>query len=268
MRVTFYVEGLQRWARYSGDYNPIHFDEQQAKSIGLNGVVVHGMLAMMPLKRHVSLCPLVKGEHDGYRWQASLRLSVYLGVEYQLQFKLPDVNGKSVFNLCSLPEHQVKPLIGFCSPVNFGMAARQLASLSLERFQVAPEVITSKRNEYRQQFSQVNALWIFIDSLIFSLFMEQGESLIRQHEFSESLGERLRHDILFLHVSHSLMFSQGIANSLLMQPITHLSYGIYVKAAFFVEQVLHCAFAIPVWIEGEVVMVMEIGLMGMRPLNH
>lgn len=265
MRVRFDVQGLQRWARFSGDYNPIHFDDQEAKNIGLSGVVAHGMLAMMPLKSHVSLCPLADGEHDGYRWQASLRLSVYLGVEYQLQFKLPGVNGKSAFSLYNLSESRVKPLIGSCCPINFGLTARQFTSLSLERLQVTPEIIARKHNEYCQQFWQVNTLWVFIDSLIFSLFMEQGESLIRQHQFSEPVGERLQHKILFLHVSHTVRFSREIAISLLMDPVTQLSYSIQVKEAFFVEQVLHCTFTIPVWIEGRLEMVMEIGLMGMRP---
>jgi acyl dehydratase len=35
---------LKEFARVSGDYNPIHQDEEVAKSMGLPGVIAHGML--------------------------------------------------------------------------------------------------------------------------------------------------------------------------------------------------------------------------------
>jgi acyl dehydratase len=38
------LEWLKEFARVSGDYNPIHQDEAVAKSMGLPGVIAHGML--------------------------------------------------------------------------------------------------------------------------------------------------------------------------------------------------------------------------------
>ena len=39
-------EQLRRYAEASGDYNPIHLDEQAAELLGLDGVIAHGMLSM------------------------------------------------------------------------------------------------------------------------------------------------------------------------------------------------------------------------------
>jgi acyl dehydratase len=36
---------LQMWARVSGDYNPIHFDNNLAQSKGLPGIILPGQLA-------------------------------------------------------------------------------------------------------------------------------------------------------------------------------------------------------------------------------
>jgi len=36
---------LQAYAEASGDFNPIHLDEQEAKKVGLPGVIAHGMLS-------------------------------------------------------------------------------------------------------------------------------------------------------------------------------------------------------------------------------
>lgn len=37
---------LVRYAGASGDFNPIHFNERIAQGVGLDGVIVHGMLTM------------------------------------------------------------------------------------------------------------------------------------------------------------------------------------------------------------------------------
>lgn len=43
---TINLTTLVRYAGASGDYNPIHHDEEYARRAGLDGVIGHGMLAM------------------------------------------------------------------------------------------------------------------------------------------------------------------------------------------------------------------------------
>ena len=45
-QVTFREEQIAAYARASGDMNPIHLDDRFAKSVGLPGVIAHGMLQM------------------------------------------------------------------------------------------------------------------------------------------------------------------------------------------------------------------------------
>ena len=45
-RVTFTREQIADYAEASGDRNPIHLDEDFARSVGLPGVIAHGMLQM------------------------------------------------------------------------------------------------------------------------------------------------------------------------------------------------------------------------------
>jgi acyl dehydratase len=40
------LETLVRYAGASGDFNPIHYDDEYATAAGLDGVIGHGMLAM------------------------------------------------------------------------------------------------------------------------------------------------------------------------------------------------------------------------------
>ena len=45
----FNQNDLVKYAKASGDFNPIHLDKEIAKTIGLDNVIVHGMLIMAHL---------------------------------------------------------------------------------------------------------------------------------------------------------------------------------------------------------------------------
>ena len=66
--VTFTREQIAEYAEASGDHNPIHLDEEFARTVGLPGVIAHGMLQMGLL---ASLLTHELGDHRRIR-----RLSV------------------------------------------------------------------------------------------------------------------------------------------------------------------------------------------------
>ncbi len=45
---------LNRYAQASGDFNPIHLNEEAARRVGLNGIIAHGMLSMAFLGQYIS----------------------------------------------------------------------------------------------------------------------------------------------------------------------------------------------------------------------
>jgi acyl dehydratase len=47
-------EALRRYAEASGDHNPIHQDDAVARSVGLPGVIAHGMFTMALAARAVA----------------------------------------------------------------------------------------------------------------------------------------------------------------------------------------------------------------------
>ncbi|TMB83301.1 MAG: dehydratase [Chloroflexi bacterium] len=47
-------EQLQRYAEASGDYNPIHLDEEAAHRVGLDSVIAQGMLSMAFLGQFIN----------------------------------------------------------------------------------------------------------------------------------------------------------------------------------------------------------------------
>ena len=50
----FNQNDLVKYAKASGDFNPIHLDKEFAKTIGLDNVIVHGMLIMAHLGNSIA----------------------------------------------------------------------------------------------------------------------------------------------------------------------------------------------------------------------
>lgn len=44
--IVFTRDSLVRYAGASGDFNPIHYNDEFARSVGLDSVIAHGMLTM------------------------------------------------------------------------------------------------------------------------------------------------------------------------------------------------------------------------------
>lgn len=47
-------EQLNRYAAASGDFNPIHLNEEAARRVGLDSIIAHGMLSMAFLGQYIS----------------------------------------------------------------------------------------------------------------------------------------------------------------------------------------------------------------------
>ena len=47
-------DSLVRYAGASGDFNPIHYRDDIAKAVGLDGVLAHGMLTMALVGKYVT----------------------------------------------------------------------------------------------------------------------------------------------------------------------------------------------------------------------
>lgn len=95
------LNDAERWAEFSGDYNPIHFDLQQAQHLGQVQLTVHGMRAMLDIKYQLStaLLPLLPGG-EFLRFNARLRQPVQCHTSYQLQ--LSEAAGQVSGNLIDI----------------------------------------------------------------------------------------------------------------------------------------------------------------------
>jgi hypothetical protein len=77
MKDFFRHTELELWGKYSGDWNPIHYDLEAARSAGLRGVIVHGMLASVPLQEALLSC--IENRPEWLQMQLRFRSPVAVG---------------------------------------------------------------------------------------------------------------------------------------------------------------------------------------------
>lgn len=76
-------DDLARYAQASGDHNPIHQDEEVARSVGLPGVIAHGMLTLGLVGRAVA------------EWAAGAEI-VELGAKFTAPVVVPPGEGAEI----------------------------------------------------------------------------------------------------------------------------------------------------------------------------
>ena len=85
--IVFSTADAERWAAFSGDRNPIHFDIEQARLLDADRLVVHGMVALLPIRQHIAQRhPAGRGD-SWHRLRVMFRLPVPQDTELSLTAK-------------------------------------------------------------------------------------------------------------------------------------------------------------------------------------
>jgi hypothetical protein len=150
---------IESWARFSGDFNPIHFDLARAQAAGSPAVIVHGMLPLLYIKREISR----HATPDGWlrvkcRLKSPLQRDV--GHEFHLKggkFSISDANGRADL---------VQGLYSSVQNVDRG--------LSIEALRMSADEVQLKLAEFSASFPDIQDLWIALDSLAFAKFLSSG----------------------------------------------------------------------------------------------
>lgn len=88
MPLSYSLDDAERWAAFSGDYNPIHFDAAEAKRLGMDGLCVHGMRALLDIKSALNTALEKPAQSsEGLMFSSRLREPVMCEVPYQLTVK-------------------------------------------------------------------------------------------------------------------------------------------------------------------------------------
>ncbi|CNI01391.1 MaoC/PaaZ C-terminal domain-containing protein [Yersinia pekkanenii] len=201
---NYNLSDAERWAAFSGDYNPIHFDLQHAQHLGQQELTVHGMRAMLDIKYQLSAALLARlPDADFLRFNARLRQPVLCNTSYHL--RLSPAIGQVSGNLLDTARGEN------C----FNSKLRGAPTLVLT--ESGPWASLSADNVYQfsQQFpgdtSQPAECWGFFDALLFKLLVAAPETLATAKQVlsgvqADTLIDIFRH-VPVIQTHHDVHFS-------------------------------------------------------------
>ena len=82
--IVFSTADAERWAAFSGDRNPIHFDIEQARLLDADRLVVHGMVALLPIRQRIAQRRSPRGGDSWQRLRVMFRLPIPQDTELAL----------------------------------------------------------------------------------------------------------------------------------------------------------------------------------------
>ena len=175
-RLVFDSQQIQRWADFSGDYNPIHFQNSRAVSAGLPGIVAHGMLVLMPVKSAASLLARSSTPTADFQFKAYFKKPV--PVDAPCILRMESKKNSLQFKVDSEISADDRPVESYVRG-SYGTARDRTNSIkdqSVTAHRDWQELSTSKMHDRAEEYAHVTniesvPLWAFLGSLMFSEYM-------------------------------------------------------------------------------------------------
>ena len=170
MIFNYTLRDAEEWAAFSGDYNPIHFDLEHVRKMGADQLSVHGMRAMLDVKRHLSAVLLATPlEHDFYVFSTRMRRPVLCQTPYHLQIA---GNGKQITGELRDCATQESCFSSKLAPAR----SLDLVACDHEHALTVNEVMALCQ-PFPGQASEITQAWSFFDALLFQLLVKSPETL-------------------------------------------------------------------------------------------
>ena len=185
MSLSYSLEHAERWAAFSGDYNPIHFDVNEAKRLGMDGLCVHGMRALLDVKSALSAAVEKHASSlEGLVFSSRLREPVMCEIPYELPVK----------EVVRREQMQVSGNLVNFQTQKTSISSKITGANSLT-LSPAAQVNTLEGEELAVLYTQflthvghVAPLWIFLDAILFRQLvnapatLETVHSIIPEHK--------------------------------------------------------------------------------------
>ncbi len=185
MPLYYTLHDARRWAAFSGDYNPVHFDESWVKARGGNVLSVHGMRALLDVKRFIS--PVIN--HSPFlKCTVRLRRPLWCDTPYTL---VRDEKKRVAATVADLSAGQVCLSCQMMPESAFPLSAH-VSQRELDR----PE-LASLQQMFAPLLPHAQA-WHFLDALLFR-YLIQDDALLRQEAIATILPQCATLEALFVH---------------------------------------------------------------------
>ncbi|WMW81544.1 MaoC/PaaZ C-terminal domain-containing protein [Undibacterium cyanobacteriorum] len=266
MDYCFDLADVQQWAEFSGDYNPIHFSLDDARLAGMDELILHGMLALLPVKQEVSRSQKLRTDHsvsdlnvkgcDWSRFRALFRQPIPHGRRINIEQRGLDAGVN--FKVCAQDtreEHFRGSLLGVES---------MHGDYRSHDFEFHTELLASEAEKFFQLYPAIQETWIALDAVVFASFMQSKLSIledIAQVKMFELHGPKKRNKVV-VQLSHTVSFDTRFFSNQNRDEIdwSGFSYAMALPSMVASEHQLAGTVLLPVVHADRLVMMIEIGL--------
>ncbi|QJI29871.1 MaoC family dehydratase [Pseudomonas sp. ADAK18] len=207
MQLQFGAEQIEAWAGLSGDRNPIHFDREAARRMDAADVVVHGMLALLPIKHHMGRVNQVLPQ-EWMQFKALLKAPVLRDSPVALSTReRSNSTGFKLHSSAGDSEHVIGHVRTVEAPVWLS---------TTPGFLLARDEVTAWLAQFRDEVGKGLDDWVALDALIFSHFIRNHLGVIfdclspqfRQQKRPNRLEDLSDH--LVVQTSHQITFCTSL----------------------------------------------------------
>ena len=253
--LRFNRDDVECWAAFSGDRNPIHFDLEKARKIGVDALVVHGMLVLLPIKRMMSEAS--SSSRGWTRFKALFRFPVLEDMRLHVTQTVTGSGMKFSAAAAGGPD---------CIRGSFGGEVA-VPALDLTNALAERTIDPSDFDRFNQAFGLDIEPWIALDAIIFSNFMQYrvtDVAVIVRPQAAAVLGAGADADIIIVHASHTVIFDHE-AIAALPSDVGCVTYQVTKPTVMASGRQIVCTMNLPIRVNGRLVMNVEISLILRNP---
>ncbi|MCS3430267.1 MaoC family dehydratase [Klebsiella sp. BIGb0407] len=181
--LPYTLTDAQQWAAFSGDNNPIHFSLEAARAMGGSKLSVHGMRALLDVKRAVQTgLPHSLMDTKGYlKCQVRLRKPLWCETDWQLT---PGVAKNRILASASVSHSHSDDV---CMSCQMSLAAAPEPLQGKQPGKITAETLLSLQSHFSKAWPDLG-LWQFLDALLFRQLICDS-ALLRQENIAALLGQ-------------------------------------------------------------------------------
>lgn len=237
---------IEKWAKYSGDRNRIHFDKAFAIENGLKDVIIQGMLILLDAK--MMMVPLVN-ESSELNFYIKRPVPVNTDIAFSIK-ESPNKKNLAVAELNNLDEVCVTATILRQEPPKL--------NANIEQIRVSSEFIQMHLDLLQEYYPNITSNWLVMDTLLFCIcFNQQKDDYFYRQSLKISQGDNYN-KITTYHAAQKIFISERLLTCDDIQ-FSDINYSVEEKDIYVLEDSAYSTFNISAIEKNEIIFQSSIG---------
>lgn len=237
---------IEKWAKYSGDRNRIHFDKAFAIENGLKDVIIQGMLILLDAK--MMMVPLV---NEGSEINFFIKKPVPVNTD--IDFSIKETPNKKILTVAELSN-----IDDACVTSTILQQKPPKLNADINQIRVTPEFIQTYLDLLKDYYPHIVANWLIMDTLLFCICFNQQKDDYFYRQSLKISQDNDRNKITTYHAAQKLFISERLLNSDDIE-FSDISYAIEEKDVYVLEDSAYSTFNISAIEKNEIIFQSSIG---------